>query len=175
MRSSAHAAIWLSCPSRRREQRGGECVAGRRECRVAWKATVPVGAAPSPPMRERREGRPRSGGRLLLVRSSEVRLGADSCLPRGKHAPRRAARPRAGVGAAASRRTPWSRAARGAPHALRQRGRVSRAARALRLRRCRGGRGGGSRVLGAARPRRGRWRRRRVRPGAGAAGLRGGR
>ena len=68
-----------------------------------------------------------------------------------------------------------SRAARGARHALRRRARVSRVARRLRLRRCRGGRRGGSRVLGAARPPRGRPRRRRVRPGAGAAGLREGR
>jgi hypothetical protein len=68
-----------------------------------------------------------------------------------------------------------SRAAHRASDALRRRARFSRAARPLRLRRSRGGRRGGSRVLGAARAPRGRQRRRRVRPGAGAAGRRGGR
>ena len=68
-----------------------------------------------------------------------------------------------------------SRAARGAAHALRRRARVSRAARRPRLRPSRGGRRGGSPVPCAARPPRGRRRRRRVRPGAEAAGLREGR
>jgi hypothetical protein len=126
-------------------------------------------------MRARAPSRP---GRPRVVRSSsEVRLGADSC-SRGEHAPPSccsASRRSWSSGAPPDAQARRSRAARGAAHALRRRARVARAARRLRLRRSRGGRRGGSRVLGAARPPRGRRRRRRVRPGAGAVGLRGGR
>jgi hypothetical protein len=114
---------------------------------------------------------------LLLVRSSsEVRLGADSCSrgeARATSCCSASRRSRSG-GAPTDAQARRSRAAR-APHALRRRARASRAAPPLRLRRSRGDRRGGSRVLGAARPPRGRRRRRRVRPDPGAGGLREGR
>jgi hypothetical protein len=48
------------------------------------------GAAPSPPMQERPEGRPRSGGRLLLVRSGRPtpRLGDAACVHKRRSASR---------------------------------------------------------------------------------------
>jgi hypothetical protein len=137
----------------------------------------PSGSARHACFTRRMGGSARTGStRLNLVRSSsEVRLGADSCSRGGSMRHVVLLGLAQEVGAAARRRTPRSRAARGAPQALRRRARVSRAARRLRLRRSRGGRRGGSHVLGAACPPRGRRRRRRVRPGAGAAGLRRGR